>query len=138
MLTHLQGNTNPEISMAVHQTARLCNNTMLSHDKSIKRLGWYLYRTNKEGIVYNSDISKGLECYVDVDFSGGSTQSDASDAENVMSRTGMDIMYDNCQIYRRSSLQTKTALSTVKAEYISLKSVLLEVLPLKNITEEIN
>ena len=39
MLTYLQGNTRPEISMAVHQTARFCNNPKLSHESAIKRLG---------------------------------------------------------------------------------------------------
>ena len=138
MLTYLQGNTRPEMSMAVHQTARFCNNPMLSHEKAIKRLGRYLYHTKNEGIVYNPDISKGLECYVDADFAGGWTQADASDADNVMSRTGMVIMYANCPIYWRSSLQTEIALSTAEAEYIALSSALREVLPLMTMMEEIN
>ena len=33
MLTYLQGNSRPEISMSVHQTARFCNNPKLSHEK---------------------------------------------------------------------------------------------------------
>ena len=35
MLTYLQGNNFPETSITVHQTERLCNNPMLSHEKSI-------------------------------------------------------------------------------------------------------
>ena len=85
MLTYLQGNTRPEISMAVHQTARFCNNPKLSHESAIKRLGRYLYHTKTEGIVYNPDTTKGLECYVDADFAGGWMQADANDAENVLS-----------------------------------------------------
>ena len=71
MMTYLQGNSRPEMSMAVHQTAHFCNNPMLSHEKAIKRLGQYLSHTRKEGIVYNPDTSKVLECYVDADFAGG-------------------------------------------------------------------
>ena len=68
MLNYSQGNSHPEMSMAVYQTARLYNNPMLSHEKYIERLGRYLLHTKKEGIIYNPDISKGLECYVDADF----------------------------------------------------------------------
>ena len=61
MLTYLQANIHPEMSMAVHQPARFCNQPMLTHEKAIKRLGRYLYHTKSEGIVYNPDTSKGLE-----------------------------------------------------------------------------
>ena len=55
MLTYLQGKSFPEMSMVVHQTAQLSKTPMLSHEKSIKRLGQYLYHTKKEGIIYNPD-----------------------------------------------------------------------------------
>ena len=138
MLTYLQGNTRPEMSMSVHQTARFCNNPKLSHEKAIKRLGRYLYHTRKEGIIYNPDISKGLECYVDADFAGGWTNADAEDAENVLSRTGMVIMYANCPIYWFSRLQTEIALSTAESEYIALSAALRAVIPCMTMMEEIN
>ena len=138
MLTYLQGNSRPEISMSVHQTARFCNDPKLSHEKAIKRLGRYLMHTRKEGIVYNPDISKGLECYVDADFAGGYSPETADDAANLLSRTGMVIMYANCPIYWRSSLQTEIALSTAEAEYIALSSALRVVLPLMTMMEEID
>ena len=71
MMTYLQGNSRPEMTMAVHQTARFCNNPWLLHEKAIKCLGLYLSHTRKEGIAYNPDTSKGLECYVDAEFAGG-------------------------------------------------------------------
>ena len=43
---------------------------MLSHEKAIKSLVRYLLHTKKEGIVYNPDVSKVIECYVDADFAG--------------------------------------------------------------------
>ena len=75
---------------------------------------------------------------MDADFAGGWQQADSSDAENVMSQTGMVIMYANCPIYWRSSLQTEIVLSTAEAEYIALSSALQEVLPLITMMEEIN
>ena len=56
MFTHFQGNSIPEMSMAVHQTARFSNSPMLSHKKAVKRLGRYLYHTKKEGIIYNPTL----------------------------------------------------------------------------------
>ena len=56
MLNYLQGNSRAEMSMVVHQTARFCNNPILSHEKATKRLGRYLVHMKKEGIIYNPDI----------------------------------------------------------------------------------
>ena len=105
MLKYLQGNRRPEMSMSVHQTAHLCNNPILSQEKAIKRLGRYLLHTNKEGIIHNTDISKGIGCYVDSDFAGGWSREVGDDADNVMSRTGMVIMYADCPVYWSSSLK---------------------------------
>ena len=138
MLTYLQGNSRPEISMAVHQTARFCNDPKLSHEKAIMRIGRYLLHTKDKGIIYEVDRSKGLECYVDADHAGGWSQASSDDAETVMSRTGFVIMYANCPILWRSSLQTEIALSTAEAEYIALSSALREVIPLMTMFEEIN
>ena len=110
--------------MAVHQTARFCNDPKLCHEKAIMRLGRYLLHTSDRGIVYQPDTSKGLECYVDADFAGGWSNADADDAENVMSRTGYVIMYANCPIFWASKLQTEIALSTAEAEYIALSQAL--------------
>ena len=57
--------------MLVHQTAHLCIRPQLTHKQAIKRLGWYLLHTIKEGIIFSPDKYKGLECYVDADFAGG-------------------------------------------------------------------
>ena len=96
MLSYLQGHTRPEISMAVHQTARFSNFPMLCHEKAVLRLGRYLLDTRKRGIIYKPDKTEDLECYVDADFAGGWTKADADDADNVLSRMGYIIMYAGC------------------------------------------
>jgi hypothetical protein len=138
MYQYLQANSRPEISMAVHQTARFCNQPMRCHERAIMRLGRYLLHTKDRGIIFSPDKSKGLECYVDADFAGGWSQADANDADNVMSRTGFIIMYANCPIYWVSKLQTEIALSTAEAEYIALSQALREVIPLMTLMEEIH
>ena len=84
------------------------------------RLGRYLLKTRKRGIIYKPDKTIGLECYVDADFASGWSQADLDNAENVLSRTGYDITYANCPINWVSHLHTEIALSTAKAEYIAL------------------
>ena len=109
MLSYLQGNSRPEISMAVHQTARFCNDPKLCHKQAIVRLGQYLLHRKDKGIIFEPDESKGLECFVDADFAEGWSTTDSTDADNVMPRTGFIIMYVNCPIYWCSKLQTEIA-----------------------------
>ena len=68
------------------------------------RIGRYLLGTKTRGIIYKTDKSRGLECYVDADFAGGWTQDDADNAENVLYRTGYSIMYAGCPIHFVSKL----------------------------------
>ena len=71
MLTYLKGNSRPEMSMAVYQTARFINNPMLLHEISLKCLGRYLLHTKLDGIICKLNKQKGLEWYVDAHFAGG-------------------------------------------------------------------
>jgi hypothetical protein len=71
MLTYLQGNTHPEISMATHPLAQFCQDPRLSHEQATTRLGRYLAHTIYRVIVYEPDKFMGIECYVDADFAGG-------------------------------------------------------------------
>ena len=75
---------------------------------------------------------------MDADFAGGWSQEVGDDADNVMSGTGIVVMYASSPVYWRRSLQTEIALSTAEAEYIALSSALIEVLPLMTMMEEIN
>ena len=47
------------------------NDPRLSHEGAVKRIGRYLLDTRDKGMIYRPDITRGLECYVDADFSGG-------------------------------------------------------------------
>ena len=85
--------------MTIHQTARFSNDPTFCHEKAFMRLGRYLLHTAGRGIIYEPDVTKGLECYVDADFAGSWSQADSDDADNVMSRTGFVIMYANCPIF---------------------------------------
>jgi hypothetical protein len=120
MLTYLQGNTRPEISMATHQLAWFCQDPRLSHEQATTRLGRFLAHTKDRGIVYEPDKSMGIKCYVDADFACVWNITTSADADNVMSCTGFVITYATCPIYWASCLQTENALRTAEAEYITI------------------
>ncbi len=63
------------------------------------------YSIRENAASFTSLIGQSLECYVDADFAGGWIQSDASNAENVLSCTGYVIMYANFPILWVSRLQ---------------------------------
>ncbi len=138
MLNYLTMITRPEISMAVHQVARFCVDPKLSHERAVNRIGKYLLGTKDKGMFFRPDTSRGLECFVDADFAGGWSHSNANDAETVMSRTGYVITYAGCPIAWCSKLQTEIALSTTEAEYIALSQAMREVLPLMQLLKDID
>ena len=82
MLNYLQGSTRPDISMAVHQCARFCNDPRLAHERAVMKIGKYLLATKDRGIKFTPDSSKGIECYADADFAGAWDKADANNPEN--------------------------------------------------------
>jgi hypothetical protein len=138
MLMYLTGSVRPDIAMAVHQCAQFSINPMRSHEQAVMRNGHYLLSTKGQGIIYRQDSSKGIEVYVDANFAGGWNPGDAMNADIFYSRTGYVIRYAGCPIYWQSKLQSKIALSTAEAEYISLSQALRETLPMTNLMKEIN
>lgn len=71
MLTYLQNTTRSDISMTVHQATRFYIQPMLSHERAVKRIGWYLSENKNKGLIFKPHSSKGIECYVDAAFAGG-------------------------------------------------------------------
>ena len=74
---------------------------------------------------------------MDVDFTGGWSQEVGDNADNVMSRTRMVILYADYKFYRHSSRQKEIAVSIAEAYYIALSSALRELIPLMKMMGEI-
>ncbi len=68
MISYLANSVQPEIQMAVHQTARFSVSPMQSHELAIMQIGQYLCNNAECGIICKVDKSKGLEVYADADF----------------------------------------------------------------------
>ena len=136
MLGYLQGTTRSDIEMATHQCARFNNDPHLSHERAVKRIGIYLLNTRDKGMIYIPDITRGLQCYVDADFSGGWKDGNHDSQESVFLRTGFVIMYAGFPITWGRNLQTEIALSTTESEYIDLSSAMREVIPFLGLMKE--
>ena len=91
-----------------------------------------------KGIVFEPDLSRGLECHVDADFAGGWATGDKSTPESVLSRAGYVISYAGCPIHWCSKLESEIALSTTEAEYIAMSMAMREVLPFLNLMSELS
>ena len=78
-----------------------------------------------------------LDCYADADFAGLYDSEDHQDPTCVKSRTGYVILLGGCPITWSSKLQTKIALSTLEAEYIALSFSMRELLPQRELLQEI-
>ena len=68
MIVYLHVTTHTDIAMATHQCAIFNNDTHLSHEQSVKRIGICILDTRDKGMIYRPDTLKYLECYVDTDF----------------------------------------------------------------------
>ena len=136
-LNFLEKSTRPDIAYAVHQCARFLENPKVSHAQAVKILIRYLMGTKDKGIILNPR-DHSFDCWADADFSGNWHHDTAQvDPSTAKSRSGYLVTYAGCPILWASKLQTEIALSTTKAEYITLSQSLREVIPLIHLMSEI-
>ena len=136
-LSYIQAMIRPDITMAVQQCARFCNDPKREHEEAVKRICRYLLRTKDKGLKFKPDLSRGLECFVDADWAGSWQKRSSTDPLSAHSRTGYVIMYAGCPIVWASKMQTLIALSTTEAEYIALSTALREVIGVMNLVNEL-
>ena len=138
-LNFLEKSTRPDISYAVHQCARFCENPKQSHGDTVRHLCQYFKATRDKGIICNPDNDKSYECWVDGDFAGGFDRKIAGmDPMTSKSRSGWAITYAGCPVTWASKLQMLTALSTMEAEYVALSTACRELIPMVELTKEMH
>ena len=64
----------PDAQFVVHQCAQFSSNPKLPHNQVVKRVLKYLKDTATQGLILNLDPEKGIELYIDADFTGGWNQ----------------------------------------------------------------
>ena len=127
----------PDITMAVQQCARFCNDPRQEHKEAVKRIYQYLLRVHGKGLILKPDRTRGIEFLVDADWARYWQHCSSHDPLSAHYRTGFIIMYAGCPILWKISMQKLVALSTTKAEYIELSSALHEVIEIINLLEEL-
>ena len=103
----------------------------------MKRICKYLKGTRDKGIIFDPDPDLKLDCYVDADFAGLWGYEDDQDPVCVKSRTGYVLTLGNCPILWVSRLQSEIALSTLEAEYVALSMSMRELLPMRELLQEV-
>ena len=135
-LNYLAGTTHPDITFAVHQCARFCNEPKKEHFMAVKRIVRYLAGTQDKGLILA--VQKPfIECFCDADFAGDWDKTDPEDPLNVKSCTGFIIKFANCPIHWASKKQELTALSTVEAECIALSTTTQHVLFILHLLQDL-
>ena len=109
----------------------------MSHSKAIRWVARYLKGTRSKGLILNPN-EKGLEIYVDADFSGNwDPKNPEQDRDTARSRHGYIIMYHGCPVIWKSQLQTEISLSSTESEYIGLSYALREAIPIMEFMKEL-
>ncbi|KAL7457958.1 hypothetical protein ACHAWC_009470 [Mediolabrus comicus] len=135
-LLYLAGHTRPDIAYAVNQCARYMFNPKRSHELALIRIGKYLKGTRTKGIIFKpSGGMFNINAFPDADFAGLYGHEHPADPACVKSRTGFVITIANCPIMWKSSLQSKTALSTMEAEITALAHCMKELLSIMNLAK---
>ena len=121
----------PELAYAVNCVARYMFCPKRSHELALIRIGKYLKATRNKGLVITpSENVLAIDCSPDADFGGLWSHERPDDPACVKSRTGFMILAANCPIVWKSTLQSKTALSTMEAEITALAHCCKELFPI--------
>ncbi|MEM7283838.1 MAG: reverse transcriptase domain-containing protein, partial [Pseudomonadota bacterium] len=97
-LSYLQAMIRPDLTLAVQQCARFCNEPNQDHEEAVKRICRYLLKTKDRGLIMKPDKTRGLECFVDADWAGSWQERSSHDCLSAHSRTGFVIMFAGCPI----------------------------------------
>ncbi|KAL7450492.1 hypothetical protein ACHAWC_005220 [Mediolabrus comicus] len=137
-LLYLSGHTRPDIAYATNCVARYMFCPKRSHELALKQIGRYLRATRDKGLILTpSENILSIEAFPDADFAGMYGHERGDDPACVKSRTGFVILAANCPILWKSTLQTKTALSTMEAETTALAHCCKELFPLMDLAQSL-
>jgi hypothetical protein len=118
ILNNIAASSYPDITFAVHQCARFNPNPIYHRKIAVRRIVRYLTGTR--------------------DFAGAWTLESSANPNSVKSQTGYIITFPNCPILWTSKLQSKIALLTMEAEYISLSQAMHDLIPVRTILQELS
>jgi hypothetical protein len=134
---YLASFTRPYIAYAVHQSARYSHGTKNYHAIAVKRILRYLKGTVDKGIIFKTNKSNKIDCYVDSFFAGLFGVGDGLKPICAKSRTGYLTKFCDVPIIWVSKMQTQIALSTIEEEYIALSQYMRDLIPIREILKQL-
>jgi len=126
-LLYIAVKSRPDISYAVNQAARICEEPTLVDYNALLTILQYLKSTKEKSIHYNG--KNKLVGYSDADF--------ANDENTRRSTTGYIYLLGKSPISWKSQMQRNITLSTAEAEFVSLTECTKQGLWIKSLFEEI-
>ena len=133
----LVANSRPDIAFAVHQCARFTHCTKKSHEQAVIRICRCLKGTMMDGMIFRPSKNLRVDCYADADFAGLWGSEDPQDPVCVKLRMGYVVTIANCPLLWVTKLQSEHALSTLHAEYVALSQSIRDLIPLKELIQEV-
>jgi hypothetical protein len=128
-LLYLSITARPDISPAVSQVAKYCENPGEAQWEAVIRIVQYLKGTIDYRLKLGGAFpSVTVQAYADADWAG--------DLDSRKSRTGYIVQLNDSVVMWSSKLQSSTALSSTEAEYLALSSVTTDILWLRNFLKE--
>ncbi|KAL7481129.1 hypothetical protein ACHAW6_006810 [Cyclotella cf. meneghiniana] len=138
-LNYLGQTSGPDIQYTTHMVAKYSSNPKQEHGQAISYIVRYLIKSCNLGLHFNLDASKSIYCYAVTDYIGEWNKDFAElDPSTAKPRSGWFILYANCPVIWCSRLQPQVALSTMKAEFITLSQALCDVIPIMALLEEMS
>ena len=85
-MNYLESSCRPDIAYIVHQCAKFSTDTIREHGQALIWLVKYLKENVNEGTTLQPEKGRGLEVWVDEDFSGNWNRSEIEDRDTARSR----------------------------------------------------
>ena len=137
-LNFLEKNTRPYIAYATHQCACFFHDPKQQHAEAVEYLIKFLNTTKDKEIIIKPKGEPIIDIYMQMQtLVVTGTKPQHQRIQTPQNREQGVVMFANCPIIWVSKLQTKVALITTEAEYISLSQTLRDGIPLIYIVQEL-
>jgi hypothetical protein len=107
------------------------------HEKSVKRIIYYLQCTRDKPLIMKPNKSLSLDTSCDRDFAGVWHQEFAHLRDSCILRTDSIIVLAGVPVHWSSKLQTEISLSSTEDEYIAISQCCRELLPMRRTLKDI-
>jgi hypothetical protein len=122
--------TRPDISNAVGEVSKFCEDYSMEHWRAALKILKYLKTTKKLSLVFDGVNQQPTVAYADASW--------ASDQDSGRSVTGYIILINGTSVSWKSQRQPTVAMSSTEAEYMALFAVVQEVIWIRRLLQQVD